>query len=231
MDLLAIIYKIKEFITTGMHNFPLIIAMTSLVLACGTSNMGFVILFTFLSFIIPLLVFVFNAFNKYIQKFINWIIALVSDYQIPFDLTTDATCKIAQQTGEGAISTCPTFWLSSLFFVFTFIFWNGLRIYQFQNSGTADPSKIMNRKAQAIIGMTASLILLLIFLVWRIMTGCEHWYGILSAALFGGLAIGFFEACHACNLLRLVDLYGVGSRLLPVSATTLDSNVCFPVKN
>lgn len=214
-----------------MHNFPLIIAMTSLVLACGTSNMGYVILFTFLSFIIPLLVWVTNSFNKYIQKFINWILALVSDYQITFEQTMDATCRIAQQTGDGAISTFPTFWMASLFFVFFFTFWNGLRIYQYQNSDKADPSKVMNRKAQAIIGMTTSIVVFLIFFIWRLMTGCEHWYGVFTAALFGALAIGFFEACHACNLLRLVDLYGVGSRLMPVSATALDSNVCFPVAN
>lgn len=231
MDLLAIIYKIKEFIVTGMHNFPLIIGMTSLVLACGTSNMGYVILFTFLSFIIPLLVWVQNSVNVYVQKLINWFLALVSSYQINFEETMSATCKIAQQSGDGPMSTFPSFWLASLFFVFFFTFWNGLKIYQFETNENADPEKVFNRKAQAITGMVASIVIFLIFLVWRLMTGCEHWFGVLSALLYGGLAIGFFEACHQCNLLRLVDLYGVGSRLLPVSATALDSQVCFPVAN
>lgn len=215
-----------------MHNFPLIIAMTSLVLACGTSNMGYVILFTFLSFIIPLLVFAHNSLNKYLHKLINWLLSLVSDKQFEFADTVAATCKIAQQTGEGAIYTYPTFWMASLFFVFFFTFWNGLRIYQFQNSDQADPTKVFNRKSQAIIGMVASGVIFLIFFIWRYMTGCEHRpWGILNAALYGALAIGFFEACHQCNLLRLVDLYGVGSRLMPVSATATDTNVCFPVSN
>ncbi len=229
MDILAIIYKIKEFFVTGIHNFPLVIAMTSLVLACATSNMGFVVLFTFLSFIIPLLVWVQNIISPYVQRLMNWILALFSDYKIPFDITTDATCRIATQTGPGPISTFPTFWLSALFFVFFFTFWNGLKIYQFQNSPDADPDKVYSRKAQAIIGMTASIAFFLIFFIWRIMTGCEHWFGILGAALYGVLAIGFFEACHRCNLLRIVDLYGVGSRLMPISATTIDTQVCFPI--
>ncbi len=231
MDILAIIYKIKEFFVTGIHNFPLVIAMTSLVLACATSNMGFIVLFTFLSFIIPLLVWVQNIISPYVQRLMNWILALFSDYKIPFDITTDATCRIATQTGPGPISTFPTFWLSALFFVFFFTFWNGLKIYQFQNSPEADKDKVYSRKAQAIIGMTASIAFFLIFFIWRIMTGCEHWFGILGATLYGVLAIVFFEACHQCNLLRIVDLYGVGSRLMPISATSIDTQVCFSVDN
>ncbi len=229
MDILAIIYKIKEFVVTGIHNFPLVIAMTSLVLACATSNMGYIVLFTFLSFIIPSLVWVLNIISPYVQRLINWLISLVSEYRIPFEVTTEATCRIAPQTGAGAISTFPTFWLSSLFFVFFFTFWNGLKIYQFQNSPDADPDKVYSRKAQAIIGMTTSIAFFLIFIFWRIKTGCETWFGGITASLFGLFAIGFFEACHRCNLLRIVDLYGVGSRLMPISATSIDTQVCFPV--
>jgi hypothetical protein len=231
MDILAIIYRIKEFIITGVHNFPLIVCLTSLILLCATANIGYSILFVSLAFIVPAITWFLNkTFSPWIQSALNWIIHLFNaDISIPFNPATSSVCRMAPQTGTGPIETFPSYWLSGIVFLFTFTFYNGLILYNYVASTDAPKEKVEARQAHAMFGMIASIVLFLVFLVWRLKSGCEHWFGVLMSLSFIGIAIGLFEAFKGCGLLRLVDLYGIGSRLLPMSATAINSQVCFPV--
>jgi hypothetical protein len=231
MDILAYIYRIKEFLITGVHNFPLIVALTSLVLLCATANIGYSVLFVSLAVIVPMITWFLNkAVSPFITFGLNWIIHLFNkDISIPFDSATSAICRMAPQTGTGPIETFPSYWLSGIVFLFTFTFYNGLILYNYVASTDAPKEKVEARQAHAMFGMIASIILFLVFMIWRVKSGCEHWFGILMSFSFIGIAIGLFEAFKGCGLLRLVDLYGIGSRLLPISATAINTQVCFPV--
>lgn len=229
MDLLRTLYLIKEFLTVGIQKFPIIIGSTTLALACATANVGYILLFISLIFVVPIAVFFCNEIvSPLLTTIVNVILGLLpGDFNIDWTAKNSAAiCRAAGSTQGGAF---PTYYMAVLFFVFGFTFWNGLSIYKYESNVSETDDKVKTRKAHAVIGMIASLALLLIFFIVRIMSGCEHWLGIFLGMAFFGLAIGVFELFRFCGLIRLVDLYGIGSRLLPVSATTDTTKVCFPV--
>ena len=119
--------------------------------------------------------------------------------------------------------------MASVIFIFTFTFWNGLQLYNYESSPDTPEEKTDTRKAHAVIGMVASIVIAALFIIWRLMSGCETRLGFILSLMFSGLAIGMFELFRGCGLLRLVDLYGIGGRLLPMSATAIPTQVCFPV--
>lgn len=223
MDVLAIIYLIKEFIITGIHNFPLIIGLTSLVLMCATSNMGYTILLLSITIVVPFITWVLNMAAPVAQLGLNLFAGLFNKH-IDFTSSSSQVCSI---TREGPVSSFPSYWMSSVVFIFTFIAYNGVALYKYMGSSDAPKDKIATRQAHAVIGIVSSIILGLGFMIWRIATGCENWFGILLSLIFIGVAIGMFELFKVCGLLRLVDLYGIGARLLPMSATANPTQVCF----
>lgn len=224
MDILAIIYRIKEFFITGMHNFPLIIGLTSLVLMCATSNMGYTILLLSLAVLVPLVTFGLNLVAPFIQLALKAIAGLFNK-DIDFSSGASSVCNI---TREGSPSLFPSYWMAAVVFIFTFVAYNGGALYNYVGAEGASNEKVSTRKAHALIGIISSAILGLVFIIWRLTTGCEQWLGVLMSLLFVGIAIGVFEFFKACGLLRLVDLYGIGSRMLPMSATANPTQVCFP---
>ncbi len=226
MDILATIYRIKEFAFTGINNFPLIVAMTSIVLVCSTANMGFSVLFVCLALIVPILVWLLNIVSPYLLIPLNYLLAKFGR-NIPIIQSTADTCKMSPS--PGIVSLYPSYWMASVLFIFSFTFWNGLQLYLYESSPDTPSDKVEARKASAVIGMVASLALLLLFLIVRLMSGCETGFGVFMAIGFIGLGIGMFELFRGCGLLRLVDLFGIGGRLLPMSATANPTQVCFPV--
>ncbi len=231
MDLLRTLYLIKEFLVAGIQKFPLIIGSTSLLLACSTANVGYTLLFVSLIFVVPIAVFACNKIlSPAIIFIVNFIVGLFSTtFKIDWTASNNAAvCRAAGAVSGGAF---PTYYMAILFFVFGFTFWNGYSIYTYQSNSDDTDEKVQARKAHAIIGMISSLILLIIFGIVRFMSGCERGFGIFMSLPFFGLGIGMFELFKFCGLIRLVDLYGVGSRLLSKSATNDPAGVCFPVEN
>lgn len=231
MELLKTLYLIKEFLTAGIQKFPLIIGSTTLGLACTTANVGYILLFLCIIFIIPIAAAFTNiVIHPLFVMVINFIVGLFTkDDNFKIDWTPKNAAAICRAAGETSGGAFPTNYMAVLFFVFGFTFWNGLSIYNHESTMKETDDKVKARKAHAIIGMTASLVLLFIFFIVRIMSGCEHWMGIIWGMSFFGMAIGIFEFFRACGLIRLVDLYGIGSRMLPASANKDTTKVCFPV--
>ena len=231
MDLLQTLYRIKEFLTAGIQKFPLIIGSTTLGLACATANVGYILLFISIIFIVPIAEKVSNIILKPLfTMVIDFIVGLFDkNGTFKIDWTAKNAAAICRAAGEVSGGAFPTNYMAVLFFVFGYTFWNGLSIYNYESSVSDSDDKVEARKAHAIIGMIASLALLLIFFIVRIMSGCEHWLGIMFGLLFFGLAIGIFEFFRVCGLMRLVDLYGIGSRLMPLTVSADTTKVCFPV--
>jgi hypothetical protein len=228
MDIAAQLYQIKEFIIAGVSSLPRILGGISLLLACSTANTGFAILAVCLALIVPFLTYILNISSPVIIKIIQFIASQFGD--IPeFPGQAAGVCRIAPSSEVGMAASFPSYWMASIVFFFTFVFMNGLSLYNFAANQVAADDKVSSRKTHAIIGMAASIILGLLLLVWRYRTGCENGLGLFMSLSFIGLGYGLFTLFDSCGLLRVVDLYGIGARLLPTSATAAPTQVCFPV--
>jgi hypothetical protein len=223
--LIASLYRIKEFILAGMHSLPIILGAVSLLLACSTANTGFAILFVCLAGLVPILNFGLNKFGSLIVFLIQkkW-----PDYN-PIS-PPESVCRMAP-FAEGAAAALPSYWNASIVFFFTFVFMNGLSLYNFASNDKSKSDKVGARKTHAVIGMILSVVFGVGLLIWRGTTGCENILGLLLSLTFVGVGIGFFKMFEGCGLLRVIDLYGIGARLLPVSATAAPTQVCFPVES
>jgi hypothetical protein len=232
MDVMATLYRIKEFIVAGIQSLPIIIGGISLLLACGTANTGYAIVFSFMALVVPMTVFLLNKAAPLFQMLINWIRRNIFKLEdLSFMVPDNGICKIVQSSATSPGIAFPSYWMASVVFFFSFVFFNGLSLYNYTSSETADGDKVNARKTHAIIGMVLSALIGFGLVIWRITTGCEHksFLGVIFGLLFIGLAYGLYTAFEKCGLIRVIDLYGVGARLLPRTATEEPTQVCFPV--
>lgn len=226
MDIAGQLYRIKEFIIAGVSALPLILAGVSLLLACSTANTGFAILFVCLALIVPFATFLLNIISPLLLR----ILSLIStEYFGSGGDIINAACKIAPSGDTMPAAAFPSYWMASIVFFFTFVFVNGLSLYNFAAGQDAADDKVSSRKTHAIIGMASSIIIGLLLVYWRYNTGCENGLGLFMSLSFVGVGYGMFKAFDGCGLLRVIDLYGIGARLLPTSATAAPTQVCFPV--
>ena len=229
MDIAGQLYRIKEFIIAGVTALPIILGGISLLLACSTANTGFAILATCLALIVPFVTYLLNLASPVLIKIIQLIASWFTSEIPQFANQAAAICRIAPSPDTMPAASFPSYWMASIVFFFTFVFMNGLSLYNFAANQDAADDKVSSRKTHAIIGMAASIILGLLLMYWRFNTGCENGLGTIMSLAFAGLAVGLFKFFDGCGLLRVVDLYGIGARLLPISATAAPTQVCFPV--
>ena len=226
MDIASQLYRIKEFIIAGVSSLPLILGGISLLLACSTANTGFAILAVCLALIVPFVTYLLNLISPIIIKILQ---LLPAEYVGDVTQTAASVCRLAPSTDTMPAAAFPSYWMASIVFFFSFVFMNGLSLYNFASGQNASDDKVSSRKTHAIIGMTASVVLGLLLLSWRFKTGCENGIGLFMSLAFIGLGVGLFKLFDSCGLLRVIDLYGIGARLLPTSATAAPTQVCFPV--
>lgn len=220
MDAISQLYRVKEFIIAGVASLPIILGGISLLLACSTANTGFAILTVCLGLVIPLLTFLLNLLLRLLPE------SLIGRFVAPMA----GTCKVVPGTTDTMpAANLPSYWMSTVIFFFTYVAMNGFSLFNFASGQDASDDKVSSRKTHAIIGMASSLILLVLLMIWRYKTRCENLLGIGLSLLFGGLGVGAFILFDNCGLLRVVDIYGIGARLLPASATAAPTQVCFPV--
>ena len=232
MDIIATLFRIKEFILAGMHSLPIILGGISLVLACSTANSGFAILFVCLAGLVPLLNFSLNKLSTVaIIPLVKLIWSKFSPDSVPaFAESAESVCRLAPLAETTLAATgYPSYWAAGVVFFFTFLFMNGLSLYNFAVGDKSDSDKVGARKTHAVIGMALSILFGVGLLIWRGGSGCESGLGLALSLVFVGVAVGFFKMFESCGLLRVIDLYGIGARLLPTSATAAPTQVCFPV--
>ncbi len=232
MDIIAALFRIKEFILAGMHSLPIILGGISLLLACATANSGFAILFVCLAGLVPILTFGLNKLSQLgIIPLAKWIWSKFSDVVPEFGESAESVCRLAPFAEASAAAGYPSYWSTAIVFFFTFLFMNGLSLYNFAAGDKSDSDKVGARKTHAVIGMALSILFGVGLLIWRGGSGCENGLGLSLSLVFVGIAIGFFKMFESCGLLRVIDLYGIGARLLPTSATAAPTQVCFPVSD
>lgn len=237
MGLTDTLYRVKEFIVSGLHSLPIILTTFSLILACATANTGFAILFVFLALAVPLMVAILNMISPVFKKVFDLINNLVSKgTPINWSESMSDVCKIAPLLGaatggDAAISAFPSYWTGIVSFFFGFVISNAYALYEYGSNENVPQEKSDTRKAHAVIGLILCAILFLMLITWRYLTGCEHSTGL---GIYLSLGIGvsgffIFRALNGCGLLRVIDIFGIGARLLPASATAEPTQVCFPV--
>ena len=237
MGLTDTLYRIKEFIVSGLHSLPMILTTVSLVLACSTANIGFAILFVFLAVAVPLMVALLNFGFPIFKYVIDYINNLVNrDSPINWNTSSSDICKIAPLLGAATgandgLTAFPSYWTGIVSFFFGFVFANSLALFEYGSNENVPQEKSDTRKTHAVIGMILCVTFYLILMTWRFMTGCEHSTGLGIFLALGIAVCGFFlfQALNGCGLLRVIDLFGIGARLLPASATAEPTQVCYPV--
>lgn len=238
MGLTDTLYRIKEFIVSGLHSMPMILTTISLVLACATANSGFAILFVFLAVLVPLAVAILNIAAPLFQLPFDFIHNNFGNKDKPIDwgMSTADVCRIVPQlgavtAGQDGIAGYPSYWTGIVSFFFGFVFSNALALYQYSSNDKVPGDKMEARKMHAVIGMILCVALYIILMLWRFITGCESdkWIGMVLALGIAVAGFFIFKAINDCGLLRVIDIFGIGARLLPASATAEPTQVCFPV--
>jgi len=225
MGLSEFISGTKQFLISGFRSFPIILAVTSFILAIFQTNIAFILLFVAIAFIVPIA----NTFVNTIGEFILTKTSLdPSSYQIP----VSAVCTIVSPEGltemPATIFGLPSYWLATVVFFFSYLAVNGFSLYNRESSEHADKNAVFARKSQAMMGAVLAIVIGLLFIGMRfIISGCEKGWG-LVIALFTmiPLAIGWYRFAAACGADRLVDLFGIANGMLPMSAKANVPYVC-----
>lgn len=111
-------------------------------------------------------------------------------------------CSILPRTTTDRFFLLPSMWVSVTTFFAAYIIFNAATIYT--TNPTAKPKDalpVQQRKGMGLISMLATVLLLAVLLLGRIVTGCEFpggraWVGVLTFLLSIGLGVGMAYGWH-----------------------------------
>lgn len=132
-----------------------------------------------------------------------------------------AACSMLPSAG-GTYITTPSIWIALTMFYITYILKNASNVY------TTKPTKlsaaaipVQQRKGLGLISIVATVLLMLMLLLPRLMTGCETIFGVLLGIATGiGIGIGWWYVLDACGADYYPDIHGVMIGLRPGSLHT-----------
>jgi hypothetical protein len=218
-------------IQQGFRSLPVILATTVLILGMTQGNVNFLFFFVGMFLVTPTSTLIVNRIWELLVMFfpgfksINPALYIVKD-------GSAAQCAVFS-TDPSAIQNMigvPSYWMAMTAFFFTYLFVNGLTLYNMKASDKAPKYAVDARKSQAAMSMAVIVAVAIIVTIFRFATSCETGLGILfSWGLGGGLAYGWYSFMRACGLGRLDDIFGIANRILPLqSYEDKDPTVCAP---
>jgi hypothetical protein len=229
--------KAKEFVHASFRQLPLFLTATLFILGLMETNVAYLF---FVIGIVALtgLIWGFQALlNPILPK-----LASATKWQWPITLFTSSNgnlqgCSILGLPGRaaaiegGRTIVAPSYYMSFIFFFFSYIFLNGLDLY---NRIPSDPSKaatekIDNRKYQAGMIMFTCAAFVLAFGIARIIyfKDCETIFGHLLGLGIGiGMAVGWHNLLNYCGASEISDLFGIIGRLVPANAKDANPVAC-----
>jgi len=234
----SIIGGVKEYMFRGLQQLPMIFALTAFIFTITTASVAHSTLFLGLAIIMPL-------YTALIQGVLGKILKLVvPNQETSWTLATGDTCNIipkhsqltnlAYYTGATAAgSSVPSYWITSVSFVFGFVLMNAIETLQMPPVAGADQVAHEKRNTQALFLLVSVVLFFLIVIVCRFyfMKECEGRgsMGRVIGGLFGvsaiGIGVGLYQFSRVCGA-RSSDLFGVLSQILPASATADNPVVC-----
>jgi hypothetical protein len=232
-----ILSDIRVFLYGGILTLPLTLAGTLLIIGTFTAN--YAILFFLIGFLIltPLIsgILDFILGGLFVGKSFN-----------PFKAKTGDICKliIPYSTMKAPVTTedlnvVMSSWVAMVSFFLGYLFHNAYQLYYRKSEDISinvnrGPSpeiqtKIMNRRAQAVLAMISIILFGIIALGYRFYTGCESVFGmILTILLFVPAGYSWYYLLSLVGQDRLSDLFGIANRLLPPSALNNGPVACIP---
>lgn len=129
-------------------------------------------------------------------------------------------------TFQNRIPVAPSFWMGSAFFFSIFCIYNSIRVMIRPSSEGASQEMIDNRQAYTITTTVIGIVFLGLILL-RGFTGCETWFGGLTAFLLsGGLAISFWHLLDSCGGGKIPDILQVMGSIAPDASNNRVPVVC-----
>jgi hypothetical protein len=205
MPLLA---SLRDLLHKSFLALPLLLAGFSLFMGLTQGNMGLLILFLGMATIVPFSTALFNLLWEFI-------FGASPLFSVPYS----DVCQLILSAPHGNIPTlfvAPSYWMALMSFFFGYLITNASAIYGMKADASADPSKVENRKSQALTGIIVSSIVFAVLVLIRFfVTKCETPLGILSAFVVGGsLSFGWYQFAKFCNA-RDADIFGIAQGILP----------------
>jgi hypothetical protein len=209
--------SLKNFLSQGFRSLPVILGGSLLILGLTQGNFNFLFFFVGVMILAPTAAFLFNGLLELVIPK-GW-------HEIFFmGNGTAEQCSIftvfPPNGAPTAINTVPSFWMTSMAFFFSYLFFNALKLYNKQSSSKAPQAAVNARKSQA---MTSMLIIVAVGILFTILRYakfcCETGLSMfISWGLGIGLAYGWYEFMRACGLGRLDDIFGINNRILPLQS-------------
>jgi hypothetical protein len=234
----SIIGGVKEYMFRGLQQLPMIFALTAFIFTITTASVAHSTLFLGLAIIMPLYTGLMQGILSKILKMV------VPNQESSWTTATSDICNIipkhSQLTNLGYYtgsttpgSSVPSYWITSVSFVFGFVLMNAIETLQMPPAAGADQIAHEKRNTQALFLLVAVVLFFLIVIICRFyfMKECEGRgsMGRAIGGLFGvsaiGIGVGLYQFSRVCGA-RSSDLFGVLSQILPLSATADNPVVC-----
>lgn len=227
----GLIGNTKEYMYRGVQQLPLIMSLTSFFLAVTTGSIAHSTLFGGLTIVMPL----FTLLSQFLLgKILSW---AMPERKGEWSRSTVDVCKIIPGPesfkkleyytyGTNTnVSDTPSYWITSIGFVFGYFIMNGVDTLNVPALTGADHVGHDKRYTQAIHIIVATTIIFALIVGARFyfMGDCEGraLIGQVFGGLFGilsvGIGVGFYYLSKVCGA-RSSDLFGVLSQMLPASA-------------
>jgi hypothetical protein len=229
---------IRYFILAGFQNLPLSIAGVMLIIGFFTANYG--MLFFLFGYLIglPAILYAVNML-PFLQGLVNDApaCALIPSYEFPTEKLTEPAGGIG-------------YWIPMMSFFIGYILTNAVYLYTAPTKnpyGSQPPNEaalpdatstvnfqagIANRETKTTMAMVLIVLLFIICVTYRMMTGCEGWLAaIIGVLLGGGLGTAWYHSLSAIAEQRISDLFGMANRLLVPQALQDAPYACLPTKS
>lgn len=202
---------IKNTSLSGFLALPIILITLSGFLATTTANVGMILLFFAQIFVIPTILFILGQIRNI--PFVTSIFGL--DPNLTYT-TFSKACAFSPADVKGdQVPPVTSYWMANVLFFTTYVLMNAQALYSMNvETKSADPTKVENRKAQALTSMIITFVVMLALIIFYYnYVGCETPGSMFLAVLvFVPLGYGWFELAKLCGL-RTADLFGISSQI------------------
>ena len=221
----------RNMVQQGFRSLPVILATTVLILGMTQGNVNFLFFFVGMFLVAPTGTLIMNRIWELLVTYVPGFKSINPGFYIVKDASA-AQCAVFTtdpSTIQNMIGV-PSYWMTMTAFFFTYIFVNGLKLYNMKASEKAPKHAVEARKSQAAMCMAIIVLVAVIVTIFRYGTSCETALGVLASwGLGGGLAYGWYSFMRACGLGRLDDIFGIANRILPLqSYEDKNPTVCAP---
>jgi hypothetical protein len=235
----GLIGNTKEYIYRGIQQLPLIMSLTSFMMTITTGSIAHATLFGGLTFVMPIFTLLFQYIIGNILLWFmpegkgEWSRSMVDVCKI---IPSPESFKKLEYYAYGSntnISDIPSYWITSIGFIFGYFIMNGVDTLDVPVLPGADPIAHTKRYTKAIHILAATSIIFTLIVISRFyfMGDCEGrgnigralgvFFGIVSV----GIGVGFYYLSKTCGA-RSSDLFGVLSQMLPASAMSPTPIAC-----